>query len=500
MRYFLYRYRSEIWIVIAALVVLLAYRFIVPIVDTPDSVTYWENAKFFAGVLKDYPYYYRPPGYPFLIFLSGYPYTHSVRALLVIQSLMALAIPLLAYHSLLIFGKKTAGLAAGLIIITLSNCYFSTAIMSEEYYIFCLMLFMYTVSKLCVNPRSNYIIWASMVAFLTILVRGLIVPLILVPLLITFIRDRRKSGIALACVGICLGAMYAWLVIKNTYTPDVQPNERFTNISLTNLEGRTLFSNIYLFSAMFNRSFIPEDDIVGRPASKVMRKNGHYTQQLFTILKKDYQEYPQTYSQYTSAKVMADDYEIAPSLRKWGALSFLILDRQMGVVAADRLLLEVSYEAIRKHPEIAITWLTNGILYLLGPPYMTQNDVQPVFYIPRLYIYYQSTESAKDTHYLKRTAPKRINRFAEWYGVLFLLLKPAVFILTLMTTPYLLKSNNRLFIFILTMVLFYHVVVTSIFNAPAERYVFTTFPFFLMLLAIGIGAYLKTRNITKYSG
>lgn len=486
-----YQHRIEVYMIGASLLVYLLYFSIVPIVDTPDSLTYLENANFFARVSTDYRYYYRPPGYPFLIFLSGYPYTHSVRILLVIQGLMAIAIPVLVYRLLLDYGKKTAIIGGYLIIATLSNCYFSTAIMSEQLYMFCLVLVIYLVSRMCNGSKLRYLVLACMACVFTLMVRGLVLPLVLLPLVIVLFKEPKKCGSAFVITGVCLLCIYGWIVTKNLYNADIPANEKFTNISLTNLGGKTLFSSVYLFSSIFNRSFILEDGTVGVPKPKVLLANGTYSRDLFRILKKDYIEYSQFYQCYATADDMARDYEMNPSIRKWIDLSFLVLDRQIGVVAADKLLSRVSYEAIARHPEVALTWLTNGILYLAGPPYMTQNDVQPVFYIPRLYIYYQSTESTKDQHYLKKVAPEFINRFAQWYGIIFLILKPAVFVLILIMAPFLMTRKNRLLTVVMGSIVLYHVLVTSIFTAPAERYVFTTFPFVLILLAVAIGGWIE---------
>jgi hypothetical protein len=116
-----------------------------------------------------------------------------------------------------------------------------------------------------------------------------------------------------------------------------------------------------------------------------------------------------------------------------------------------------------------------------------QVNVQPVFYIPQLYIYFQASESAKDTHFLKRTAPHLIDAFATGWGTLFLIVKPLLLFFVLLNARAMFSGPARVFAGVVLGILLYHVVVTSVLSAPAERYVFTSFPLAVMLFAIAVG-------------
>jgi uncharacterized membrane protein len=184
-----------------------------------------------------------------------------------------------------------------------------------------------------------------------------------------------------------------------------------------------------------------------------------------------------------------------PSVSTWGYISFRMLDRQIGVIAADRLLMDVSIEAISSHPELALAWFTNGLLYLAGPPSIMQIAVQPVFYIPRLYIYFQAAESSKDKHLLKAMVPHLIDAFAIVWGTLFLILKPVLLFFVILNARTVFSGPGRVFAGVVLGILMYHVVATSVFSAPAERYVFTTFPLVVMLFAIAVGTNSGNLNV-----
>ena len=92
-----------VWIGLFATLAVIAWFLTQHIGFTSDSVTYWLFNEYLLR--KQGPgsfLFFRTPGYPLLMILSGVSYFHSFIGLLFIQAIMAILMPILIYKTLIL--------------------------------------------------------------------------------------------------------------------------------------------------------------------------------------------------------------------------------------------------------------------------------------------------------------------------------------------------------------------------------------------------------------
>ena len=101
----------------------------------------------------------RPPGYPFLMIICGVVAFRTFAGILVLQALMAIFIPLIAYTTVARY-SKAIGFAAGLLItLSLMPQIHSRAIMTEQSFIFAFVVFAYFMVRYAFE-RSPRMFWS----------------------------------------------------------------------------------------------------------------------------------------------------------------------------------------------------------------------------------------------------------------------------------------------------------------------------------------------------
>ena len=85
----------------------------------------------------------RAIGYPLLLLLGGAPFTGSLIGIVLIQAAMAVAMPLLAYKTLELYGPHLAFITALVLIGSLETVAYSKTILTEQSFKFLLFLLIY---------------------------------------------------------------------------------------------------------------------------------------------------------------------------------------------------------------------------------------------------------------------------------------------------------------------------------------------------------------------
>jgi hypothetical protein len=153
---------------VLSLLVTLIWFATQPIGYTNDSSTYLDLARYLSGQTPTaQPYlFFRTPGYPLLMVLSGVTMFESFIGLLLVQAVMAFLIPLVVYKIVRLYFPRAALIAAIICIVSLTPYLESKTVMTEQSYIFGLLILVYAVALYhkSPSPTALYIISAIVTA------------------------------------------------------------------------------------------------------------------------------------------------------------------------------------------------------------------------------------------------------------------------------------------------------------------------------------------------
>jgi hypothetical protein len=188
-----------------------------------------------------------------------------------------------------------------------------------------------------------------------------------------------------------------------------------------------------------------------------------------------------------------------------------VLDAELGVVEADRVLMKAYREALRRRPYLVAIYLRNLTEFLVGfPPASTwltgdgprgtmtlfphvpfdyrghmPNQIDPSI-PPRLV-----AELGHD-FVPARYRPLRLALVDRYYGLAYTAVKFGLFVMVVFTMPFILSSRHRAFLGVCLAVVAYQALVVSVFAQAAFRY---HVPVVLVeLMLAGGGAWLAREN------
>src|SRR3989442_1491146 len=126
-------------------------------------------AKFLLGSNQDV--YFRTPGYPLLLILTGVFTFDSFLGLMLAQLAMGVLMPLLVYRIIAMYNQRVGYYAALFSIASLVPYGFMKAVLTEELYMFALLLAMWVAARFFAIKLVRYIYVGSIIFFFLLLIR-----------------------------------------------------------------------------------------------------------------------------------------------------------------------------------------------------------------------------------------------------------------------------------------------------------------------------------------
>jgi hypothetical protein len=287
-----------------------------PIVFTNDSFGYVYAAKYIAGVPAHGIPYYRMLLFPILLVGTGVAKFSTFFWFVLTQTALGVAMVMVFHDGLRSYSRTAAFLATAVFAFTFVPFVYSKSVMTEQLYLSGVILCLSsTLNFLHSGRRFHLLLIAAAVLVMTLTrVQGIFIGFLVFPFLLASRPQFWKPVLAAsAAVAVTMGA-YAV-----AYSAQVRKHELFrsasaTEASLSNSIGKYLFMVPYLDAPRYFGWKIVEPG------------NGPSSTKLFQLI----EEKPATIDQ-------------------WWAI-WQTLDKEIGVVASNNLLLGVTIEALTAHP------------------------------------------------------------------------------------------------------------------------------------------------------
>ncbi|CAA7612131.1 hypothetical protein [Magnetospirillum sp. UT-4] len=509
------RGRIEKTLSVFALVVQAAFLFIVPICDNPDSYSYMKLSEFLLGfdIKSLNEYYYRTPGYSLIIALSGFPITGDLYVLILVQSAMAVAMPLIAYRTLLPFGRRAATVAGFGLCATLLPNIFSTTLMTEQPYMFFLLVAAYLATRIITRSNPSYV-WMATAALLALtMVRPVGEGLLFLPLVLVLLARRSLVRPAFSALLAAIFVLAIWVIARDTLSRLAPEPRRYDppvfSLDLTHLGGVALFYTTYVFG----QSSIEPPDLnryrdgqirysYWKAQNKIRPENGPATARLLAVYEDFFERNRTRLPQYADFQDFLENVS-RPSHSNWGMIWSEIVVGSLGAVEGNDLLRQVSVEAIKARPEILVNVGFSALMYLMGPPFHVLVGAEMVLVRPAMPLtqffqhhYGPLAAAERDAHWMSTRHPEVLSILSAVWGWAMLVLKPVVFLVIVSLVPTVLRraSDARAAFLTFAMMLLYHAAAHAVFvGTLPERYIYIALPFYVLLLAFSVAGG-KTRK------
>ena len=170
----------------------------------------------------------RTLGYPLLLIFGGVPQTGSFIGVLILQAVMAIAMPVLTYKIIELYSRRAAFITAVVLIVSLEPFNYSKAISSDHTFKFLLLLLVFLVVRTYHTPTRGLFCAISVTSIMLMFVRmqgGITVFLVFGLLLIA--HPRRFVTLATHFVGVGITLSLYWLLVSAylaSYVPTEIPN------------------------------------------------------------------------------------------------------------------------------------------------------------------------------------------------------------------------------------------------------------------------------------
>ena len=341
-----------------------------PMTFTTDFTTYVLLAEFLVGVHGAVPpiVFIRPPGYPFLMIICGVVAFRTFAGILVLQALMAIFIPLIAYTTVARY-SKAIGFAAGLLItLSLMPQIHSRAIMTEQSFIFAFVVFAYFMVRYAFE-RSPRMFW-SLVA--TALSMALLRPsanlfgyLVIAASLLIEPRTWRRALAASLLMFFVLGLWSSFVAGKIDNPVRGNLISRIFTWS-PSFAGQQLFYDAYVVG-----QYTPPPGVTERRLA-FSADNGPASERLLQTLTTFAEKYPQFWKTHPlahpgdDANAFVEGLRTRPSEMAFGYM-WSATDTMLGPAESSKLFMAVALEAFAARPSIALGLVDNFVSVLFGP-------------------------------------------------------------------------------------------------------------------------------------
>lgn len=342
-------------IVLVALsaVVTTFWLFTQPLGYTSDSTTYIQLADYLVNKRPaDSFLFFRTPGYPIVLLLGGVPWTGSFIGPLVIQALMAVAIPGIFYCTVKLYCPRAAFPVTTLLIATLVPFAYSKAIMPDHAFIFSLMLLFFLIALYDRRRRPILVYTIACVAIFSAALRpsaNFIGYILLIGVLVIETRQYRHVIAALALVFVASATWSIWVALHVMPGSSINLNDKSTD--------RVVLSAFYTIYSM-NTADATYIDPANGPSSDTMHR---YLKDFVDVYESAWADRLPA-SRFGAYAGRHDDFVrqlyTRPSPMYFDLIVFAlrtINGIQRGDVPAKALLIGAVEEAVEAHPSLLLT-------------------------------------------------------------------------------------------------------------------------------------------------
>jgi hypothetical protein len=482
----------------------------VPITYYSNSDSYMRYAKYLLGSAQNTLIFFRTPGYPLLLILTGVFAFDSFLGLMLSQLAMAVVVPLLVYSIIATYNRRVAYYAALFSIASLVPYGFMKAVLTEQMYMSTLLLAIWVATRFFATKRFRHIYITSIVLFVLLLIRPVAQYMFVVFLLTVLIfefRRTRKVAIHVLCAFVLVVVLIqGWASLRNRIMPEVRVHSTVTN--MTNMAGRLLFYNVYLAGGHWNNEALVSGEPLDQPREFTRCSDGPASTEFINLLRvwltperiaatkqglfETQVENEFFYERHAGdPSALVDQIVRSPSLTYYFFL-WRALDDALGPAQADRLFFRMSLEILSRR-------------WSLGPRYLLRNAYffatgLPADYIPALHPNYNLKVSQPNLAGIVSYTPcvpyngilsrdladelkfrlggdvnsgVRKGLYLLW-SPLYLVLRPVVFVLML-AGPFVLWRTEYAPVALLSVLfVIYHLLIVCVFVMPIDRYVIET--------------------------
>ncbi len=515
---------ARIW-AISAIVGVLVFVF-VPVTFLGGGNSYLRFAKVMASQLfDDTDTYFRTPGYPILMILTGVLRFDSFFGLMLAQTAMGIVIPVMIYRIVALYSLQTAYYTALLSIASMVPYGYAKSVLAEQMYIFVLILAMYFSARIWSLGRARDVYAMTAVLFVLPTVKPVGAYLLAPMAVIAFVFLRRSQRRLVTALAIAVALFIAlWPVATMLRNQAIRnPRMAVTSLNTAGAIGKTLFYNVYLTGGHLNNDVLRSGSTLDQAPPFMSDATGPAVRQMREILERVLtQEYVAR-----TAGTLAEPPDVrdffygrfagrpdalvaemlrAPSLTYYWYM-WTVLDETLGPQESDRLFLQVSLELLRQRPLIAMNYIVRNVyffaigvsidyIYALYPNYnvkTTQTNLNGlVGYTPT------RPESEVLTPALRgelKTLPGgewntriRMLLFYHLWTPLFLVWRPLVFVGMCLGPFLLLRTRVAPLAWLGAVVVIYHMFVVCVFMMPIDRYLTETI---LVELMVAVPAWVE---------
>lgn len=366
------RFRSSlqserIQVLILSATVFALFFVISPVYAEDDSVSYINYARIIGGQDPPDPsLFYRTPGYPFLLFVSGITFLKSLVGMQIVQGAMAVLMPLMVYEIAYTIYRRAAIFAAFGCIATLVPFNFAKTVLTETPYMFSMLLTTYFASRFITLHRTRdlYLTGLACVALITIRPSAQLIFVLFVFIFLWSDRDFVWHYVATIAV-----ILLSSFVVKQVQTAILDLGSQ--DVMPGGMTGRSLFYNVYLGSAAYDNL-----------STSFVEENGPYTTEMIALVRTGIRDFPDLvldrqgrpefdtlFLQYDSDPDQLAYAIFSNPTRDYYWYLWRLLDATAGYARAEELFLRVSLEYLQREPKLGVTiFSTNLRHYFLGPP------------------------------------------------------------------------------------------------------------------------------------
>lgn len=304
-------------------------------------------------------FYLNEVGMPLIILVSGYTFTHSLVGLIIIQTLMAMSLPALAYLTLRPWFPKTAYVTAIVSIISLSPFLLMKTFHHDEPYMFFMMLGLSLINRYVWSQRPINLYAMTFVTILYSLIRqagrGIYPFLVLACLLESSRRNYRHLVI---CVLAFIVANVAYL------------HYRESMLGRLPFLGTQIFENVYFNSAEYgvrlSADFGPNMKTIIDRMYKCSLPSPAQSKKFHEYLPPNVASFAQDNFYRYTAEEMVDKFFTVPNFTYY----YLLVDQCLGndLEANNRILIGATLEVARARPFYVISYIARNVWLLMFDP------------------------------------------------------------------------------------------------------------------------------------
>jgi len=370
-----------------------------------DALMFFKYAELLSGQGGSY-LYYRTPGFPLFLIVTGQTFFNTFAGTVFAHALFGILTPFIVYRTLSPINRYLALSAAGLLIASSVPFAYAKAMLPQQFFMFLVVCGIYFFSRYVFTKQHKFIYLTILVSFFALMTRGeaLLLPFILGGgLLVLMWREKvlwGEKGQArhfIFSLALVLGMFATYSGARS-----VVLNDLTLFGSLSNWSGRQLFLQPYYIRK--DRLFAYRD-ILGTPqkgntqASLIQPENGPASRQFYELLVEIYSD-PQPYrmlepllSMKASKRETGVAYLIDVEINKEATVYDLLfgqfdgrpedlarnffqspnmiyfdyiwrrLDEKIGISQANKLMQEVTLEAIAENPDMFLVFAHTAFRY-----------------------------------------------------------------------------------------------------------------------------------------